>query len=160
MLRSTFALILIIFGTMARSQEINYEQKAFDHFFAEVYKTKFADASKIQFSGHTQKELTRFELGNVCFAGEKDLRKLLYDSAVGISKSEKEINVTRVKGVNFKTRQVHSKLTLYENQANRVGDHVYVLISLYRIHSDIYYYYFDMGVDGHIIRWCESGAIQ
>lgn len=157
MFKLRYVFILLTASFTAQAQQINFEQKAFDHFFGNLFKEKYPEVKAIQFCGSTEKALTEFDLLKNCFQDGDQIRKGLYDNAHGRSLPEKVINVATASNVSFKDKKVKSKIKMHILQATEVDGKVYVAIELIKhLHyTDAFFFEFDQG--GNVLRWCKTG---
>lgn len=157
MLKLKWIFTLLIATLTARAQDVNFEQRAFDYFFSNLFQERYPSIDAIQFAGCTEKIFTEFDLYKNCFQDGDQIRKGLYDNAHGKLGSEKVISTKNLSAISFKTKKVKSKVKLHILQATEVDEKYYVMVGLIKLadYTDAYFFEFDQR--GEVIRWCKTG---
>ncbi len=156
--RNTLRLIVVsLITTLSVQAQTNYEQIVLEHFFENAFKDKYPKISTIQFKGCTDDELSNFTLFKNCFNLDKKVIAELDENAYGMTFPEKKLDLSQIKNITFKERKSKSRMRMYFYQANKQGESYYVILGVVKQKYFTHNYYYELGINGEVKRWCATG---
>jgi hypothetical protein len=159
-MRILLVLVLYLLILNCKAQSINYEQIAFEYFFKNIYNQEYYSSQrKVSFKGHSEKEISmNFPIVGICLKLDSmSFRKALNMSKLRENKSYKDIDLSKVKHINFRKK---SDIVLKLYSENEVCGLHYVEILIILKKYEVYYFIFEISDEGNIIRWCKTGYIR
>ncbi len=160
-MRYVIHIIIIFWPICLKAQTINYEQIALNHFMEKIFDLKYKKVKAIEFSGFTEKVLTKARYGNDCFDDSSRIRMSLIrnaeDKIVPMKKIEISSNYNiNIKGINMRNSK---RFKLRITCVNHLVNNSYVGIEMLKLNSHIDTFLIEIDKKGNILRWCETGAV-
>lgn len=137
----------------------NYEEATLTYFFSEIFPEEYSDKVSFRFDGMTQQKFTIFGVQDNCF------NKLDYDFKIKLDSTahaQESLALKRMPLSNRNFRQHNRSLSANELRvfrATKVDDRFYVAIILNFKSDRSDSFFFELSIDGMVIKWCKSSLI-
>ncbi|MEM6526372.1 MAG: hypothetical protein AAF693_21435 [Bacteroidota bacterium] len=149
--------ILILVSTIASAQQVDYEQRVLQHFFENVFPSKYESVSSIEFDGCTEDELSNFTLFKNCFDLSDETISALDKKAYKNTFPKKKLDLTEINDISFKKKKTKSNLRMYFYQANESSGKHYLILGIVKQKHLTHNYYYELDGSGEVLQWCDTG---
>lgn len=152
-------LLLILVTTYAQAQQINFEQKAFNHFASEIISANYQAEKCIYFTGYSETQQSIAGPFAQCFKSDQEFEEFFYQNKKINSRSI-PIDIANFSNVKASKKPKPSKLNLKIYRAVVNDDKVYVYIKVFKMKHFVDHYLIKISSNsGEVVDVCRINEI-